>query len=156
MPVLFEKSGAEGTYRRFKFEILRIVKRNDLPAFVLSPREGSGGEPLVHMVRREYAGQGDQQEWKPVPRHTSRPRQAQHESSTSASDLPLLTPIIRVLSERTISQIRGEFPGWDVYALQDAFNEWLDGDPARTPKNYEAAFYGWVRQHHARNRAQVS
>ena len=25
MPILFEKSGAEGTYRRFKFEILRII-----------------------------------------------------------------------------------------------------------------------------------
>ena len=38
-----------------------------------------------------------------------------------------------------------------------AFNEWLDDDPSqRSPKNYEAAFYGWVRQHHARNRSQVS
>jgi hypothetical protein len=43
-----------------------------------------------------------------------------------------------------------------VYALQAEFNGWLDEDAQRTPKNYEAAFYGWVRQHHARNRAQVS
>jgi hypothetical protein len=156
MPILFEKSGAEGTYRRFKFEILRIVKRNDLPAFWLSPREGSEGEPLVHMVRREYAGQGDQQDWKPMPRHASRPRHPQQTPLTPTNDLPLLSPIIRALSERTISQIRSEFPGWDVYALQDTFNEWLDGDAGRTPKNYEAAFYGWVRQHHARNRAEVS
>jgi plasmid replication initiation protein len=155
MPILFEKSGAEGTYRRFKFEILRIVKRNDLPAFSLSPREGSEGEPLVHMLRREYAGQGDQHEWKPAPRHASRPKQAQ-ESPTPTPDLPLLSPILRVLSDRTISQIRSEFPRWDIYALQATFNEWLDADPTRTPKNYEAAFYGWVRQHHARNRFQVS
>ncbi len=41
MPTLFEKSGAEGTYRRFKFEILRIIERNDLPGFSLSVRSES-------------------------------------------------------------------------------------------------------------------
>ena len=50
MPTLFEKSGAEGTYRRFKFEILRIVSNNNLPGFSLSVREGIEGEPLVHIV----------------------------------------------------------------------------------------------------------
>jgi plasmid replication initiation protein len=153
MPILFQKSGAEGTYRRFKFEILRIVKRNDLPAFALFPREGSEGEPLVHMVRREYAGQGDQQEWKPTPRYArSRP---QNPISVPSQELPLLNPLIRVLSERTISQIRREFPKWDIYELQAIFNEWLDADPSKKPDNYEAAFYGWVRKHHARNHAQV-
>jgi hypothetical protein len=67
-----------------------------------------------------------------------------------------LSPLLHSLSERTIAQIRNEFPGWDVYALQAEFNEWLDADRTRTPKNYEAAFYGWVRQHHLRNRTQVS
>lgn len=156
MPTLFEKSGAEGTYRRFKFEILRIVQRNDLPGFSLSVRSGSEGEPLVHMVKREYAGQGEQQEWKPTLKQTPRPRQAPHSDAARTHDLPLLTPIIRTLSERAIAQIRKEFPGWDIYALQGAFNEWLDADSARVPANYEAAFYGWVRQHHARNRSQVS
>ena len=156
MPTLFEKSGAEGTYRRFKFEILRIVQRNDLPGFSLSVRSGSEGEPLVHMVKREYAGEGEHQEWKPTQRHTPRPRQATQNDAPRTHDLPLLSPIIRTLSERTIAQIRSEFPGWDIYALQGAFNEWLDADSARAPTNYEAAFYGWVRQHHARNRSQVS
>ena len=156
MPVLFEKSGTEGTYRRFKFEILRIVRRNDLPAFSLFPREGSAGEPIVHMLKREYAGQGDQHEWNAAPRQVSHPRQTREQTSTPSADLPLLSPIIRMLSERTIEQIRSHFPGWDVYALQDAYNEWLDKNPDKTPNNYEAAFYGWVRQHHTRNHAQVS
>jgi plasmid replication initiation protein len=156
MPTLFEKSGAEGTYRRFKFEILRIIERNDLPGFSLSVRSETEGEPLVHMVKREYAGEGAHQEWKPAPRYAPRPRQAPQNETPRTHDLPLLSPLIRTLSERTIAQIRSEFPGWDVYALQDAFNEWVDADPNRTPKNYEAAFYGWVRQHHARNRAQVT
>ncbi|MGA2451439.1 MAG: hypothetical protein ABTD50_22510, partial [Polyangiaceae bacterium] len=70
--------------------------------------------------------------------------------------LPLLNPIIRTLSERTILQIRNEFPGWDIYAMQAEFDEWLDADATREPKNYEAAFYGFVRQHHQRNREAVS
>jgi plasmid replication initiation protein len=156
MPVLFEKSGAEGTYRRFKFEILRIVQRNDLPGISLSIRSEKEGEPLVHMLRREYAGEGAQQNAGYTPKHSHRPRPSPQVEPSRTPDLPLLTPIIRVLSERTIEQIRKEFAGWDIYVLQAAFNEWLDEDKSRTPKNYEAAFYGWVRQHHSRNRSQVS
>ena len=134
MPILFDKSGAEGTYRRFKFEILRIIQRNDLPGFSLSVRLPGEGEPLVHMVKREFAGQGDHLEWKAAAKHTPRPRPSQPNEPLCAPDLPLLSPIIRTLSERTIAQIRSEFPGWDVYALQAAFNEWVDADADRAPK----------------------
>jgi len=156
MPILFDKSGAEGPYRRFKFEILKIIKRNDLPGYSFSIRSESGGEPLVHMLRREYAGEGTQPEWKPAPKQAQRNRPATHHAPPRTQELPLLKPIIRALSDRTIAQIRGEFPGWDIYALQATFNEWLDNDPSRAPDNYEAAFYGWVRKHHSRNRSQVS
>ncbi len=151
MPVLFDKSGAEGTYRRFKFEILRIIARNDLPGFSLAVQTGAEGEPLVHMVKREYIGEGGHQEWTPITKAQPRPKPAQPPKSTADSDLPLLNPIIRTLSERTIISIRNECPGWDIYALQHAFNEWLDEDVSRTPNNYEAAFQGWVRRHHARH-----
>jgi hypothetical protein len=153
MPVLFDKSGAEGTYRRFKFEILRIIARNDLPGFSLAVQTGAQGEPLVHMVKRGHIGEGGHQEWKPTPRPALRPKPIQPLSSDAESNLPLLNPIIRTLSERTIINIRNECPGWDLYALQAAFNEWLDEDVSRTPNNYEAAFVGWVRKHHARHRS---
>jgi hypothetical protein len=156
MPVLFDKSGAEGTYRRFKFEILKIIERNDLPGFSLETQPGAEGEPLVHMLKREYAGEGGHQEWKPLLRQSTRPKLVPQENPSSDKDLPLSSPIIRTLSERTIVAIRDECPGWDIYALQHAYNEWLDADLSRTPKNYEAAFQGWVRTHHARNRSQVS
>ncbi|WP_083301955.1 replication initiator protein A [Kozakia baliensis] len=33
LPTLFEKSGAEGLYRRFKFELIKFTERNDLPSY---------------------------------------------------------------------------------------------------------------------------
>lgn len=51
MPVLFEKSGAEGEYRRFKFEILKLIEKNALPGFTLSAEDSKGGEILVRMRR---------------------------------------------------------------------------------------------------------
>ena len=54
LPTLFEKSGAEGTYRRFKFEMLAIVRRNDIPGFHLILETGRG-EPVLRMVRAEFA-----------------------------------------------------------------------------------------------------
>lgn len=52
MPTLFEKSGAEGDYRRFKFEMAKIVKENALPGFSLSLETREDAEPLVRMTRR--------------------------------------------------------------------------------------------------------
>ena len=54
-------------------------------------------------------------------------------------------------SVSVIQRIRYDFPGWDVYMLQADFDRWLADAPDRTPKDYEAAFYGFVRQHQARN-----
>ena len=155
MPTLFEKSGAEGTYRRFKFELLRVVKVNGLPGFSLSARYGNDAEPLIHMVRREYAGEGGEGT-PPKERASPRPpqlRQAQEQPLAKSSPLPLFRPM---LSETLIARLRADFPGWDIYALKADFDAWIDDDPAREPKNYEAAFQGFLKQHHARSRVFVS
>ena len=52
IPTLFEKSGAEGTYRHFKFEIKGVALRNDLPEFFLIWEEREGEESSLRMVRR--------------------------------------------------------------------------------------------------------
>jgi plasmid replication initiation protein len=53
LPTLFEKSGAEGPYRRFKFELRKIAEADPLPEFHLSLlEETQGGEPSLLMVRR--------------------------------------------------------------------------------------------------------
>jgi hypothetical protein len=51
MPVLFEKSGAEGQYRRFKFEMLKLAEKNDLPGYALSIETSREGEPMLRMRR---------------------------------------------------------------------------------------------------------
>jgi len=51
MPVLFEKSGAEGQYRRFKFELLKLAEKNTLPGYRLSVEQAKDGEPKLRMIR---------------------------------------------------------------------------------------------------------
>jgi hypothetical protein len=135
--------------------MLRIVKNNNLPGFSLSVREGSG-EPLIHMLRRQYAGEGISQVHQPNTKREVRASQPHQIRTASSGDLPLLSPIMRELSERTISRIRNDFPGWDIYALKAEFDEWINEDQTRKPHDYEAAFYGFVRQHHHRNRYQLA
>lgn len=53
MPTLFEKSGAEGQYRRFKFEILKLAGKNALPGYDLSVEAKEQGEPALRMRRIE-------------------------------------------------------------------------------------------------------
>ena len=51
MPVLFEKSGAEGQYRRFKFELLKLAEKDALPGYALSVETARDGEPMLRMTR---------------------------------------------------------------------------------------------------------
>lgn len=66
MPTLFEKSGAEGEYRRFKFEIVKLAEKNALPGYSLyiEPSK-SGGEPLLRMVRQRGDDGAESQELTP-------------------------------------------------------------------------------------------
>ena len=57
MPTLFEKSGAEGTYRRFKFEMLALARNchgpdSALPGFDILVEVGKGSEPSLRMIRQ--------------------------------------------------------------------------------------------------------
>ena len=52
MPTLFEKSGAEGDYRRFKFEMSKIARDDALPGYSLELELRDDAEPFVRMRRR--------------------------------------------------------------------------------------------------------
>lgn len=57
MPTLFEKSGAEGQYRRFKFEIAKIAEKDPLPGYSLAVEQPADKrEPMVRMRRRADGG----------------------------------------------------------------------------------------------------
>ncbi|MFT2096623.1 replication initiator protein A, partial [Acidiphilium multivorum] len=140
LPTLFEKSGAEGLYRRFKFEIQAIVHANDLPGVDLS-LEFRTGEPTIRMVRREDR---EERQEKPV---IAKARPSRGLRKALEPSLPLFMP---PLSEETIERVRKFFPGWDIYALKAEFDAWLAEDESRAPTDYDAAFYGFVRQFSAR------
>ncbi|MBO1326192.1 replication initiator protein A [Acetobacter sp. TBRC 12305] len=127
MPTLFLKSGAEGEYRRFKFEILKIISRNELPGYALEIETGaSSPEPLVRMRKRDNRSQQFDQAHNPTEP----------------------TPVI---THKTRAKLTRECPGWDLDVLHETFMDWIAASPERTPVNYQAAFIGFVQQHHARN-----
>jgi plasmid replication initiation protein len=54
MPTLFEKSGAEGDYRRFKFKIGKIATKDALPGYALALETSENKkEPSLRMIRRD-------------------------------------------------------------------------------------------------------
>ncbi|NQX93376.1 MAG: replication initiator protein A [Erythrobacter sp.] len=142
LPTLFEKSGAEGTYRRFKFELQTIIRRNELPGYGLALEVGAG-EPLLRMTKLD----GEVIE----PRKPKRKRQsARKGQGGNPSRLPLFER--SDLTDETIARVRTDFPGWDIYALKADFDAWIADDPGRRPDDYQRAFYGFMRRFHERNR----
>lgn len=53
MPTLYEKSGAEGDYRRFKFEMTKIVREDGLPGYSLELIQRDDAEPMLKMTKRD-------------------------------------------------------------------------------------------------------
>ena len=177
MPTLFEKSGAEGQYRRFKFEITKIAERDALPGYALSFEQPEGKrEPLLRMRRRS-----DDEAKAPspapsktraapaAPPGTSAPTDAPDATdATDATDagdnidvIALVRRSVTTLAGRstfgeitdaTLATLRAECPGWDYQTLHADFRAWIEADPARTPVSYQNAFIGYVRRFDARNR----
>src|SRR3546814_8694301 len=78
MPTLFEKSGAEGAYRRFKFEIARIAERDPLPGYTVELEQPEGKrEPSLRMRRRPQSD--------PLPPTTTSRRTAATPQSAAAA-----------------------------------------------------------------------
>ncbi|WP_327752387.1 replication initiator protein A (plasmid) [Sphingobium sp. SJ10-10] len=177
MPTLFEKSGAEGAYRRFKFEIAKIAERDPLPGYTVELEQADGKrEPSLRMRRRPLAD--------PLPNATSAPRTTAETRSVNnrrstaisasspapAGKEPLVDAgdMIRrtlaglsakasagELTNATLATLRAEYPGWDYQTLHQEFRDWLDADPTRTPVNYQKAFIGFVRRFHEKNRHRL-
>lgn len=185
MPVLFEKSGAEGEYRRFKFEILKLAEKNVLPGYRLVIEEGRGAEPLLRMIRlTDLAGStADNQapERGPAPvsetikPEPSRKGKLKDPGTTAAQSPQDETPLFfdartlvrsavaglsdkatrGMITDETITYLREKCPGWDLYALHAEFEAWVNADTARTPASWQRAFIGWVKRHHEKHKHEL-
>lgn len=188
MPVLFEKSGAEGEYRRFKFEIVKLAEKNALPGYTLAIEPGKNGEPLLRATRTDGKDGGSRapSQWatatvspgklpspaplsprpSPTVRAAPEPKAPDHPAPIGDVDTMVeagalvRTALAGLTSASTRGFVTGETaeylretcPGWDLYALHAEFERWVDADPERTPANWQRAFIGWVKRHHAKNR----
>ncbi len=167
LPTLFEKSGAEGQYRRFKFEIAKIAERDELPGYALALETlGDKREPSLRMRRRAV------DEVKPTPAtsrgaDTPKPAKVKASSASPADDrvdvaaAALIRRSVTGLATRssfgeitdgTLATLRAECPGWDYQTLHADFRTWIEADSARTPVSYQSAFIGFVRRFDAKNR----
>ena len=148
LPTLFEKSGAEGQYRRFKFELAAIVKRNDLPGFELALANAvSNKEPLLHMRRRIDA----------APPKSKSEAVKVVDISRPASPVPTtgFQQPRNYLTDETLAYLRTHYRGWDFHALHADFRGWLSEQSEREPANYQSAFIGFVKRYHEKNRHQL-
>jgi plasmid replication initiation protein len=144
LPTLFEKSGAEGTYRRFKFEMQKLVRRNDLPGIDLAWEEG-GREPRIHMTMT--ARDGGTPTSGGAPSTIPKPTRQSKGAGRAPAGAPLL--LRAELSDETIERVRRDFPGWDIHAMKAEFDIWIGDRSDRRPVDYQSAFYGFMRRHHA-------
>ncbi|HEY6869141.1 MAG TPA: replication initiator protein A [Novosphingobium sp.] len=185
MPTLFEKSGAEGEYRRFKFELLKLAEKNALPGYDLQIETARDGEPMLRMRRRDgssasrlpepAAGQGR------AAQHARADRPLSPAAAPAARTTPTVPPAapaagelldVRALvrgavaglsdaatrgfiADDTLELLRRECPGWDLYALHQDFERWVGAAPDRAPANWQKAFIGWVRRHHDKHRRSL-
>ncbi len=162
LPTLFEKSGAEGVYRRFKFEIAAIARRDARPGYALTWEDRSDRrEPALRMTRRDAPAIS----LVPKPAKTP-PRAAPSPLATALA--PALAPTMappqaargaasaRMPTPETLAELRQLCPGWDYHHLQALFDGWLATDPSLAPQNYDAAFRGFVRRYHDRNKHSLN
>ncbi|MGY2737294.1 replication initiator protein A [Sphingomonas sp. UYP23] len=173
MPTLFEKSGTEGQYRRFKFEIAKIAERNELPGYALTLETPTGKrEPALRMQRRSDA----ERPVKTVSEHRASPpeqpaQQAAPPSPAATVAEPAPEALVDItamlrrsrtslatratageVTDATLATLRAECPGWDYQTLHAEFRAWIEADSARTPVSYQSAFIGFVRRFDKANR----
>ena len=154
LPTLFEKSGAEGQYRRFKFEITAIVRENKLPGYCLALEDAaSSSEPLIRLVRRDMAAATKAD--RPKASVRSRAGKASPGRPTPIKPAPAEEPT-GYLTDETLDHLRQNYRGWDFHALHAEFRAWVRQAEDRAPARYQSAFIGFVRRYHEKNRHQLA
>ncbi|GEO01864.1 hypothetical protein NSE01_36960 [Novosphingobium sediminis] len=172
MPVLFEKSGAEGDYRRFKFEIIKLAEKDALPGYGLKIEAAKGGgEPLLRMRRidgKDGAGkslpetplpetpapQPETAESPALPNVSPGKQSAPHappNDAPAASPLPEPTFDARALIRSTVAGL--SHAGTRGYMTDETIDHLRETCPGWDLHALHAEFERWVAADPARNPA---
>lgn len=63
--------------------------------------------------------------------------------------------VAAILDSDIHDAIRRDFPGWDYDELMRRFDAFLGANPDELPRNYSKRFYGFVKEHHRRNKYRL-
>ncbi|CCW17907.1 Plasmid replication initiator protein [Sphingobium indicum BiD32] len=83
------------------------------------------------------------------------PRRPIRTAPQRRSDPAGRTTASRMLDAEIYSAIRADFPGWDYDELMRRFDAFLGANPSELPRNYSKRFYGFVKEHHRRNKYRL-
>ena len=177
---LHQKSGSESSYPVFKRKLLDLAKANELPDISLEVVNPDSTKPKMRMVmRRHMAERARSVRATPLPSSVAPadddeqamidPRQAMTliaqaagglrspgADRTKAKPAPLSGGRARdILDADVHDAIRSDFPGWDYDELMRRFDAFLGANPHELPRNYSKRFYGFVKEHHRRNKYKL-
>lgn len=177
---LHQKSGSESSYPVFKRKLLDLAKANELPDISLEVVNPDSTKPKMRMVmRRHMAERARSVRATPLPSSVTPadddeqamidPRQAMTliaraagglrspgADRSKAKPIPLSGGRARDILDADIHDaIRSDFPGWDYDELMRRFDAFLGANPHELPRNYSKRFYGFVKEHHRRNKYKL-
>lgn len=177
---LHQKSGSESSYPVFKRKLLDLAKLNELPDISLEVVNPDSTKPKMRMVmRRHMAERARSARTTPLPsppvssidegQEMIDPRQAMKLIAQAAGGLrsahadprkptPAKAASGRardILDADVHEAIRSDFPGWDYDELMRRFDAFLGANPHELPRNYSKRFYGFVKEHHRRNKYKL-
>lgn len=165
MPTLFEKSGAEGPYRRFKFEIIKIAAKNALPGYQLAIEDNEGRkEPKLRMRRHDGApgtrgvqGKGPQNQSR-LASPTSRPNVSSRKLSGQDTTPQVKTASRPAETYDASSLIRGAVAGLSDkatrgYMADETISLLRSECPGWDLHNLHAEFERWVNADSSRTPA---
>jgi plasmid replication initiation protein len=178
---LHQKSGSESSYPVFKRKLLDLARVNELPDISLEVINADSIKPKMRMVmRRHMAERIKSGRSVPSPAPTASgevddtdamidPRQALKLIAQTAGGLrspaaqkdkalPKSASHNRacdILDADIHAAIRRDFPGWDYDELIRRFDAFLGTNPLELPRNYSKRFYGFVKEHHSRNKYRL-
>ncbi|WP_182913941.1 replication initiator protein A [Sphingobium terrigena] len=181
---LHQKSGSESLYPVFKRKLLDLARVNDLPDISLEVIDGDGPRPKMKMVMRRHLserartrrqaalpspGQDDQEMVDPRlalgmisslskemrVNTDDAPRRVIGTSPARRSGPTARTNASKMIDAEVYAAIRADFPGWDYDELLHRFDAFLSANPSELPRNYSKRFYGFVKEHHRRNKYRL-